>query len=305
MEAEYTNIGVGRGVIKSGRVQENHIDVYRKWCEKPSKFEKQIHLQKDEFDYIINELQFHGSYLKLKESPWRMSFENKILLGMYYVIAYPGSKILAELFGVSGCYVSKVLDEILPILVDYFEKFIPNKKINSSHSKLSRKIMFIIDNTIHKTRRPRVRQSRLYNGHYKTHGYLTQLLVDYDGYIVAYRTMIPGRHHDSLIATYNKHFKKIVGNKLVLGDPGFEGVSYVVAGYRPTEINSRERELYYLISKKEQVLIEHINCFFKKCKSVNKEDCFIDNQKRLLACIKISLGLYNYKRGLGYYHGNQ
>lgn len=75
-------------------------------------------------------------------------------------------------------------------------------------------------------------QSLLYNGHYKTHGWLSQIIVDYDGLIIAYKTMIPGKVHDSLSATYNKLFKSIVKNNLALGDPGFQGVGYVMVGYK-------------------------------------------------------------------------
>jgi len=128
--------------------------------------------------------------------------------------------------------VSYILKEILPLLSELFKTFIPNKLTGNAHSRLSKKVKFIIDNTIHRCRRPMSNQSLLYNGHYKTHGWLSQIIVDYDGLIIAYKTMIPGKVHDSLSATYNKLFKSIVKNNLALGDPGFQGVGYVMVGYK-------------------------------------------------------------------------
>ena len=42
----------------------------------------------------------------------------------------------------------------------------------------------------------------LYNGNYGVHGWFSQLLVDLNGYIIAYKTMIHGRIHDCIPAIY-------------------------------------------------------------------------------------------------------
>ena len=190
------------------------------------------------------------------------------------------------------------------MLVDYFSQKIPHCRTSDKHSKLSLKIAFIINCTIHKTRKTKVFQSEHFNGHYSMHGRLTQVLIDYDGFVVAYKTLIPGRCHDSMVAIYNKQFHSIVGNNLALGDPGFQSCGFVVAGYGLSHVTDDSKKVFYQISKREQQLIEHVNAFVKQCKSVNKEDSFIHSESRLLACISIAFGLYNLKRSWGYFRGN-
>lgn len=55
--------------------------------------------------------------------------------------------------------------------------------------------------------------------------------LDYDGFTIAYSTMTPGKVHDSLVDIYNR-VQKNYWEQLALRDPGFQGVGYVVAGYR-------------------------------------------------------------------------
>jgi len=59
---------------------------------------------------------------------------------------------------------------------------------------------------------------------------LTHLLVDFQGYIVAVTTNVLGQIHDANAAQHNKLFKQVLKDKFALGDPGYNGVPYVVAG---------------------------------------------------------------------------
>lgn len=297
----FTNIGIGRGIVKSTRANLSRIDLYSNFARNDWKFRKYLFITKAEFDEIMDDMSEHRDQ---HQSDLLMPFVNKVLLGLLFVIQYPGDKILAHFFNISEFYVSRVLDEILPVLVGYFTGFVPNKQVNVSYSRLSRRIKYIIDNTLTKTRRTTVDQAIHYNGHYHMHGRLTQMLLDFNGYIIAYRTMIPGKVNDSLVAIYNREFQKIVGHDLALGDPGFQGVSYVVPGFGRQQVQSVSREVFYRVSKKEQRLIEHVNAFVKQCKSINKENTFVHNESRLLACIVIAFGLYNLKRSWGYFRGN-
>jgi hypothetical protein len=63
-----------------------------------------------------------------------MDFQNKINLTLSFAIRYPSDIDLAILFGVSNSYVSCVVTEILPHLVEYFSKYIPNKNRSKRHS---------------------------------------------------------------------------------------------------------------------------------------------------------------------------
>ena len=299
VQAQCTKIGLGRGkVLRQKRRTFDHFDLYNYWStEHQDKFLKLLHITFEEFNLILQELE----NLKPDETSLSMSFANKLLLCLHYVIQYIGSNNLATLFNTSEFYVSKVLDEILPILVEYFVKFIPNKKIHNTRSRLHPRMKFIIYGTLHKTQRQHGVRDVHYNGHYRMHGRLTQILLDYEGYVVAFNTNIKGKIHDSLAAMYNKDFKRIVGNDIVLGDPGFSGVDYVISGFKPCTLSKWEEHIFDSISRREQVLIENANNYIKEAKSVNKLDTFRHGEHRLLACVFIAIGLYNLKRTWGYF----
>ena len=165
------------------------------------------------------------------------------------------------------------------------------------HSKLK----YIIDGTLHKTQRKHGEVDTDYSGHYRMHGKLSQILLDYEGYVVSFLTNIKGKIHDSLAAKYNKWFKEIVGTDFVLGDPGFNGVGYVVSGFKSSSLSRWEQHIFDTISRREQVLIENANKNIKECRSVNKSDVFRHGEARLLACVFISIGLYNLKLSWGYF----
>ena len=297
-QAFTTNIGLGRGIIKHKRTKLRHVDVYNQWCGYPETFSSLLHITKQEFDLILKDIscmKFHH------DSNLNMSIANKLLLSLHFVIQYIGANNLAAMFNVSGYYVSKVLDEMLPHLVEYFVKFIPNKKVSQTSSRLHPRITYIIDGTLHKIQKQHGAPDVNYNGHYLMHGKVTVILLDFDSRVVAFITNIKGKIHDSLIATYGKLFKQIIGTDLALGDPGFLGVSYVVPGFKSGSVKSWEQRVFDKISRSEQVLIENANKGIKECKSVNKQDTFRHGDHRLLACVFISIGLYNMKLDWGYY----
>jgi hypothetical protein len=133
------------------------------------------------------------------------------------------------------------------------------------------------------------------------HGRLTQVLLDLEGYIIAFLTNIPGKVHDSLSGMYNKLFPRILGQYFCIGDSGFNGVQYVVPGFQKSNVNTSSRQIFDKISRKEQVIIENVNKFFKDCRSINKLDTFMHGDHRLLVCVFIAVGFYNMKRSWGYY----
>ena len=299
-QALATNIGKGKGLIKSDRVTLEHIDVYYLWSNHTDKFSAILHITKDEFDIILLGITEITETIQCQTS-LAMPIANKVLMALHFVVQYTGGNNLATLFNCSDYYVSKVLDEMFPPMVEYFSQFIPNKKIYETRSSLHASIKYIIDGTLHKTQRQNGEQDDNYNGHYRMHGKLTQILLDFEGYVVAFKTNIKGRTHDALAAIYSDNFKKIVGKHLVLGDPGYHGVGYVVPGFKPSTVKTMEQVIFDKISRSEQVAIENANNFIKENKSVNKQDTFRHNEKRLVACVFISIGMYNLKRSWGYF----
>ncbi len=80
-----------------------------------------------------------------------------------------------------------------------------------------------------------------YNGHYRTHGILTQLLVDFDGHSVMLASHLKRHSHAANIATYITAFKKVLGLNLLWEIQDSRGVSWVVAGFKPSQIKRQNR----------------------------------------------------------------
>jgi hypothetical protein len=118
--------------------------------------------------------------------------------------------------------------------------------------------------------------------------------VDYDGYICSCVTNLDGFVHDATSATYSDSFKTLLRRNLVIGDTGFGGVQYVVAGLKANQISHAGHRHFDRISRSEQVLIEHVNNFIKKCKSVSKKNTFLHTRQHLSASVFIICGWYNF-----------
>ncbi len=117
-KAFYRNYGLSRGVVPRTRHCYDHIPVYGSFTNQPNKFEYYLHITQRECNAIINELPEQSH--KVAGSNYLMTFEDKILVTLLFVISYPGDKNIAAMFGVSGSYIKNVIDEILPLLVEYF-----------------------------------------------------------------------------------------------------------------------------------------------------------------------------------------
>jgi hypothetical protein len=225
----------------------------------------------------------------------KMAFEDKLILIFLWIYKYPDYATLSELFGVSPAVISNLIDGILPHLAEFFLQWIPND-INpeAESSSMSKKIVAVIDSTLHAIRRPSRNQHHYYNSHYERHGILTHLLVDFHGYIRAIQTNVMGRIHDSNAANHNKCFPHLLRDKFALGDPGFAGVSWVVAGLKTNQLKSPSHVEFDRISRSEQSIVEHVNGFIKTCKVLSKSHQFVHSREKHVACIIIVCGWFNW-----------
>ena len=66
-DAFFTNIGKGKGKIKSIRICQKQCNVYKQFCNKPDYFRKYLHLEQNEFHDILEDLQQYSS--QLQDSP--------------------------------------------------------------------------------------------------------------------------------------------------------------------------------------------------------------------------------------------
>jgi hypothetical protein len=171
-------------------------------------------MNSDDFSALPIELDPHcKENLSVAQS---MTFEDKVLMVFIWITQYPRYFVLATTFGVSISVVSRAITETLPLLVGFFSQYIPNKVESDPVSHLSNRIIKVVGSTIHPTLKPSSQQHKWYNGHYRTHGILTQLLVDFDGSSVMLASNLKGHSHGANIATYITEFKKVLGSNLAL-----------------------------------------------------------------------------------------
>jgi hypothetical protein len=226
-----------------------------------------------------------------------------------------------HIFGISACTVSRLISTLLPLLTEYFLRYIPDKLDQYTCSQLSNNIIAILDSTIHPTRKPASQQHQYWNGHYKTHGILSHLLVDFTGRISSVITNVKGHSHDNNAAQYFNQFSNILGtvcwpettacanrsflcptgNKFALADPGYNGVDYVVAGFKAKQVRTEAEKVFDRISRSEQVAIEHINNFIKKSSTLSKLNKFHHGIDKLVPCVFIICGWYNMRLSEGCY----
>ncbi len=211
--AFYSNKFCGRSGKRRSRKNRKKVDLYRLIDE--NVLQQVIHMKKSEFETIMSELK-HQVGESLVDSSFSMSFENKVLLCLLFITRYPSDVDLSIQFNVPSSYVSGI-HEMMPHFVSYFSKFIPNaSRQTPSHSVLRHTIKYVMDDTAYKVRKRSIDQYLDYNGHYGVHCKKTQLLIDYDGYIIAFLTNIDGSVHDNLTAIYNDLFRSIVGCSRIL-----------------------------------------------------------------------------------------
>src|SRR3990167_11418556 len=132
-----------------------------------------------------------------------------------WIFQYPNYSLIEGIFGIEKSTINKLLDLGLPIISDFWRKFIPNKIENDMQpSSMSNLIIGVIDGTIHPISRPSVDQHLYYSGHYQTHGILSHFFVDFTGIVIAFLMNIVGRTNDSLVQTFNTFFHSLLNNNV-------------------------------------------------------------------------------------------
>lgn len=268
-----------------------------------------IHMSTTEFRTVLEDMKESGLDKKLSMSHHnlsqfltfigpllpKLSFGDKVLLFFVWIVQYPHLSVMVVMFGYSNASISAFLHQVLPYFVGFFSSFISNKIHESfPRSHLSPYVVGIIDGTVHKIRCPSVNQHLWWNDNYQCHAVHSLFLVSLDGEIISVATGIPGSFHDSCASSHVEYFEEVLEDKLVLGDPGFAGVSYVVSGLKSNQVSSPAHKHFDRLSRSEQVAIEHVNNFVKKCKILSDSKQFIHSNEVLSGCVIVGAGLYNY-----------
>jgi hypothetical protein len=233
-----------------------------------------------------------------------VKYSNYSVLATQFGVSIPiiGDVIYGYVFGYyffscHGCIF--ILFRYLDVLVGFFAQYIPNALESDYCSTLSPKIVAVIDATIHAIRKPPHLQHLHYSGHYKMHGMLTHLLIDYEGNIVAFETNVLGSVHDANASLNNRLFPKILGpDTYALGDPGYAGVPYVVAGMKSNQLQTEDDYEFDKTSRHEQVVIEHVNSFLKHFSVLSKGKKFKHSRVVHVSCVVICCGWYNMMKTL-------
>ncbi len=263
-----------RGFKKQVFSRWEPVDLFNQFQRKQNDviFQSLTRMYISEFTSMVSDLRYINT-IQLQKQATYLTFENKIFLFFLWIVKYPEYSVLSTLFGVSKSVVGSLIDFILPLIAAHFLSYIPDEIVTSSTSSLSRKICAVIDSTIHATNKPSKNQHLSYNEHYKRHGMMTTLLVDFDGYIISVSTNGVARLHDSMSSMFMPYFRAIIGKKnYALGDPGYAGVDNVVSGFKSNQLVSDGCRKFDAVSRSEQVVIEHVNKHIKNCRVLSKSN---------------------------------
>lgn len=340
-QAQNTNIGKGRGIIKTLREKLPKVDRFHYFQDKPRSFKIRFRMTREEFHTLFTELE-QSFAEKVQESTivTKLTFQNKILLFFEFIFHYEKYSTLSGLYNVSPFVISTVIHELLPHMVDFFVKFIEGST-PSKPSVLDNRILFVLDGTVHPMHKTSFLQHIFYSGKEETHCIQTQVLIDHNGFIKCIetglfsfisffqpknslkmkreqknqqittknhkigknkkKTGIPGSMHDATCARRSKSIQKVVGKDFCLTDPGYEGVSYCVAGITRARIQTKADKIFNTVSRREQKPVEHVNNFLKKCSIISNDSRFRHNNFSLFSgSVLVVCGLYNYKKRKGW-----
>jgi hypothetical protein len=280
------------------------IDVYGKikQLNDDVRLKNMINMPLYQFDFILDSLKHAGFHKQIAHCACKLSFENKTLLLFIWIIEYPSFGILATMFQCSSAVISTLIKNALPYLVDFFVGFIPNSVESAVTSCLSESIIAVVDGTVHKIRRPSIDQHRTFNGHYQMHCTSSILPVDFDSTIVSVATNFDGSVLDCVALKHCNMLQQVLVDKFAIGDPGFAGSENVISGLKSNQVKSVGQIMFDRISRQEQVCIEAVNGFIKKCVSISKTHQFTHSRWHLTCCVFICCGLYNFmKKNFGKY----
>jgi hypothetical protein len=290
------NLGKGRGKCRINKFKQRPVIDFLSTVQ-DNHYIRLFHMSKTEFDFVFTKIciEFIDSSI-LMAPKTMMSLQNQFSLVLMWFFQSNTIITLSLMYSVSSSIVCIIIKHWLPYLATFFTMYIPEQKISNKHSNLSERIKFITDSTIKPIVKPGAGQRKYYNGHYKFHGILTHLIVDYDGWILSVVSNVPGNVQDSNFANHSNAFSHIIGNDLVLADPGYQGVPYIVAGFKPSKLPKTEDGFRFdKISRDEQRHIEHINSWMKK-NILTKSKKFNMTHSKLVSCFMIAAGMYNFKK---------
>lgn len=300
-----SNFGTGKGKIKSVRCKHCITDIYSLFSNIPSAIEQSTGFPIQLWQQVLHHCRQikNEVFQQSKIAAGTINIENRLFLTLRWIREYNTFSLYAMEMGSSTFVIATIITEMIPFILEFMIRFIPNRRINDSHSIMNRHIGFIIDGTLSKIYKPKYQQHLYYNSVKCIHAINSLLLIDFEGFIVAVATGVPGSIHDCLYARNVELFRQICrdSNCFALGDPGFQGAPFVVGGFRCNQIKTNGHVLFDYISRKEQICIEHINSHFKRCRSVSKHVQFRHDHATHKACILIACGLYNWKRQNGFY----
>ena len=292
------SFGCGRGRNRRRKTcYQDPVPVYSRLiqAQRLLLFETLVRMKLEDFDCLFKEIYRRENFKRAAALSPRTLPVDQLLLTLIWVFHYPTYSNLSLQFGLSSPKVAFIIEKILLELAEYFRDYVPNSLGEEPMtSSLSNQIVAVVDGTIHKVSKPGAFQSRMWNGHYKRHGMMTHLLVTMDGKIAAFVTNIPGVVHDALVATYNDCFRRVLGKQFAVADTGYSGISNVVAGLKGP-LDTYGKRAFDRISRKEQAIVENVNCWLKKAVTLDKSTNFRHGNEKLYLCVFICCGLHNWK----------
>lgn len=190
----------------------------------------------------------------------KLTFEDKILLTLYYIRNYPSFLMLGSYFGISESYANKIYNKFSAIFLKVLR--LPGKNALFDDIKA-----VIIDVTEQRIERPVRRQRRYYSGKAGYHTIKAQLIADLEKMIIISVICRKGRMHD--FRMLKESGIKMSGKIMKIADTGYQGIDKLYSKTATPYKRSRKKKLtqeekdFNRMLAKIRIKIEHIN---RRCK---------------------------------------
>ncbi len=211
------NFGIGKGRAFRKRAKYIPKAKFEEDSKNPRLFRGLIQMDPEELLYISKEIKEPNSTITA------LNWINKLYLVFQYMICNYKLASLVSIFGVSYSTVINIIDECLPLLIDYFNTYIPNELFSDicSSSILNKNIRMVIDATFHPTKKRK--NSKLYFRKDKSGTFIQSIyLIDFDSNIIAYHVNVHGHLSDNVVPKHSKLFYNIANknNSYAISDTG-------------------------------------------------------------------------------------
>ena len=232
---------------------------------KAEKFKRLVGISHNKFCNIVEQIKSNHanrkSLGKRGKNKSKISWEDRILLVLYYLRHYPTFENLGNIFDISESYCYKIYTKMTAMLMKILK--LPSRKelLDDKYKTL------IIDVSEQPIERPKIRQKAFYSGKKHRHTIKAQLIICALTLQILSVVIGKGRQHDFTLFKASRLL--LNPDTQLLADSGYQGIvhyhatSTIPFKNKKGQSLSAEEKAHNKALSKQRILIENVN---RRCK---------------------------------------